>query len=227
MARRRRRRLNDFGMSRNGRFVMLPFYLLNSPAYRSLNCTARALIPEVAKRFNGENNGRISLSVREAAAGLGVNKDTAGKAFHALMDRGFLEAKVKGSFDWKQSKATEWRLTWLPCGGDKPTKEFMSWDQPEKKQITVPLRGTAGPKFSDRGAQESRQITPDGPKISDHEAQKQSSHGPKISDTYNIPCGACFAEQPSQGKHGNGVTIPPLPTFLDRRRNGSCIGSTK
>ena len=217
----KRNKLRAFGMSSGDRFVMLPFYMLRSPAYRSLGVTSRALLPEIAMRFNGENNARISLSVREAGKALGKDKDTAAKAFHELVEKGFLVATTAGSFDWKQSKATEWHLTWLPCNEDRPTKDFMRWGQSEKKQITVPLRGTAGPKISDRAAQKDHQNTPDGPKISDREPLEPPSDGPKISDTYNTPCGWCSAEQPSQGKHSNGVHVPPIPTFLDRRPKAS------
>jgi hypothetical protein len=205
-------------MSSGDRFVMLPFYLLKSPAYRSLSVTARALIPEIAMRFNGENNGRISFSVREAGKAVGRDKDTAGNALHELEDKGFLDAKRKGYFSSIQSKATEWRLTWLPCGDERPTKEFMRWQQPEKKQIAVPLPGTARPKVSDGDALKSGKNTLDRPKISDGEPGNLPSGGPKKRDTYNIPGGRCFVGQPPRNEIRTAAPLPDIPAFLDRRR---------
>jgi hypothetical protein len=48
------------------RFLGLRHWLLDSPAWLSLPCIARALYVQIAKRYNGANNGRISYSVREA-----------------------------------------------------------------------------------------------------------------------------------------------------------------
>jgi hypothetical protein len=188
---RKRNKLRAFGMSSGDRFVMLPFYLLKSPAYRSLSVTARALIPEIAMRFNGENNGRISFSVREAGKAVGRDKDTAGNALHELEDKGFLDAKRKGYFSSIQSKATEWRLTWLPCGDERPTKEFMRWQQKN---------------------------TLDRPKISDGEPGNLPSGGPKKRDTYNIPGGRCFVGQPPRNEIRTAAPLPDIPAFLDRRR---------
>ena len=59
------------------RYVMLRFWLLNSPAWQSLPPAARALYIEMVKRYNGSNNGRILMAVRDAAELIGVSKDTA------------------------------------------------------------------------------------------------------------------------------------------------------
>lgn len=66
---------------------------METPAWRALSPTAQALYPWLKLEWRGEkanNNGKISLSVRDAAARLGCNVKTAAKAFHDLQAKGFL-----------------------------------------------------------------------------------------------------------------------------------------
>jgi hypothetical protein len=49
------------------RHVRLYHWLTDSPAWKDLNATARAIYVEIAKRYNGTNNGFIVYSVRQAA----------------------------------------------------------------------------------------------------------------------------------------------------------------
>ncbi len=46
---------------------------------------ARCLLLEVWQRYNGQNNGGIAYSVREAARALGVGKNTPPKLFRELL----------------------------------------------------------------------------------------------------------------------------------------------
>ena len=91
-------KLRDFGMGSKDRFVMLDHWLLESEAWRALSPGASRLLIEVWARHNGQNNGHISYSVREAAELLGVSKDTASKWFHELEAKGFLKARQRGAF---------------------------------------------------------------------------------------------------------------------------------
>jgi hypothetical protein len=114
---------------RTERYVWLRFWLMDSPAWQSLPCNARALYVELAKRYNGNNNGRISYGVRQAR-GLHIGKTAAGQALWFLQDRGFIVCTKKGAFSLKAVKdASEWRLT--EYASDFPaahaTKEFLSW----------------------------------------------------------------------------------------------------
>ena len=110
------------------RYVKLRFWLLNSPAWQSLPPAARALYIEMVKRYNGYNNGRIVMGVREASKLIGVNKDTARMALRFLENRGFVVCTKRGAFSHKTCRdASEWRLT--EYDSDYPvqhaTKEFM------------------------------------------------------------------------------------------------------
>jgi len=116
------------------RFVWLRFWLMDSPAWRSLPCNARALYVQLARRYNGGNNGRISYSVRQASQDLHIGKHAAVLAFKALQCRRFIICTKRGAFSWKTvCEASEWRLTEYP--NDFPpehaSKEFMRWRPPE------------------------------------------------------------------------------------------------
>lgn len=73
----RRKNTLPNGRNRTSRFVRLDYALLNSAAYRALSCAARALLVELAMLHNGENNGALYLSVRDAAARLGFSDSEA------------------------------------------------------------------------------------------------------------------------------------------------------
>lgn len=67
--------------------------MMEEPAWRALSPTAQALYPWLKLEWRGpknNNNGRICLSVRQAAHGLGVSDNTAAKAFHDLQAKGFI-----------------------------------------------------------------------------------------------------------------------------------------
>ncbi len=169
MAEKRRRmsRTNRTGRTAGeARHVRLYHWMLNCTAWRSLSLPARCLLVEVWARYNGQNNGEIGFSVREAAKALGVGKNTAHQAFRELEGKGFLKARQRGSFHWKAKLATTWQLTAEPCDDLPASKEFMSW-RPEI-QNTVPVRGTNGPSEGDRGTWTKGQKHPHSPSERDH-----------------------------------------------------------
>ena len=102
-------------------------WMLTSPAYRSLSCHARCLLVELGLRYNGDNNGDVSMSVREAAKLLGCAINTTRLAFSQLEDRGFIRLSEKGTFRLKSRHSTTWELTEWPRDGKLATKDFMRW----------------------------------------------------------------------------------------------------
>jgi hypothetical protein len=118
--------------------VRLYGWLLNSPAYLSLSCPARALLVELTRLYNGRNNGQIGLSVRRASERCNIARGTAQRAFAELQERGFIELVMKGAFSRKAPHATEWRLTWLSCDvtGELPSKKFMSWGREKQNAVS-------------------------------------------------------------------------------------------
>lgn len=123
-------RQNKKGRSKTaGHFVMLTAFMLNSAAWRALKPAERAVYVELRRRYYGQNNGSIALSVRDAAERCNINKDTARKALSRLQELGFIECATPGGFSLKLRHATEWRLLDERCDktGALPTKAFMRW----------------------------------------------------------------------------------------------------
>ena len=112
-------------------FVALERYLLDSAAWKSLSCVARAAFIEIGNLYSGANNGRIALSARTLAERINVSRATATRAFTELGDKGFIEAVRPGGFNIKTGakRATEWRLTCYRCDvtGEKSARTFMRW----------------------------------------------------------------------------------------------------
>lgn len=78
---------------RGEHFTKLIRNTMEEPAWRALSPVAQALYPWLKLEWRGpqaNNNGRIQLSVRQAAERLGVGVNTAARAFHELQAKGFL-----------------------------------------------------------------------------------------------------------------------------------------
>lgn len=142
MKRSRRRRTP---LPREQRFVTLHLWMLDCDAFQALSGNAVKLLVRLASRFNGANNGAISMSTREAKAELGCSLNHAAKCFHELTDAGFIQATQRGAFSYKKRHATTWRLTWLDCGDQLATKEFMRPDRGRRQLVNGVLTEPAAP----------------------------------------------------------------------------------
>ena len=109
------------------RFVKYKYELLMTEAFKYLTGGAFKLLTVLRMRFNGINNGYISMSVREAATSINVSKETISKYFYELIDKGFIQLKQKGSFKYKKRHASTWSLTMEEDQqGNKP-RTFKHW----------------------------------------------------------------------------------------------------
>lgn len=135
------RRTDNKGRSTVGaRHVRLHHWLMKSWAWRALSPVERCTYLEIAKRYDGKNNGFIAMSCRDVAAELHVSKATAARALKQLERLGFVEVTTPGGFSRKVRHATEYRLTEHKCDrtGQMASKPFMSWKPDgEKIQNTV------------------------------------------------------------------------------------------
>jgi hypothetical protein len=105
---------------------------MTTPAWRGLNCYARAGYLELSMRYGGpgSNNGRIPYSVREMAKNLNISPPTAQRrVFKELKDHGFIIETKRGRYGKKRSYASEWRLTEFQCDatGELPTHAYRHW----------------------------------------------------------------------------------------------------
>jgi hypothetical protein len=81
------RRKNRWGRSNHGpSFVQLFRYMLESPAWQSLSHTAVAAYIELARQYNGCNNGRLALSTRTLAERRGCSNSTAARPDRAVRE---------------------------------------------------------------------------------------------------------------------------------------------
>lgn len=134
-----------------GRFTMLQHKMLESPAYRSLNPNSRALLVELAMMENGKNNGLMFLSVRDAAARIGVScRKTAGRAFDELEAAGFIAESGAAVFARRGegSRARSWRLTWQsdPIFRNAPSHDYASAELLDKAARVRSAKGCAALK---------------------------------------------------------------------------------
>lgn len=125
---KKKRRPDRTGRSQgDGKFAKLPEWQVESEAYRALKVGPRALLAELKLLYNGSNNGRLFLSIRDAATLLHVDKSTASAWLWSLEATGFIRASVRGSQDVKERHATSWILTEHSFGDATATKDFMRW----------------------------------------------------------------------------------------------------
>jgi len=120
---------------RAGPFIQLHEEILASPAYRDLNPVARCLLIEFQRIYRPSRNGRLSISVMNAAKLIRVHKDTASKAFRSLAEHGFI-VLTRGEY-WQERLAREWRLTFSEYNGREPTDDWKRW-KPDQSVVTFP-----------------------------------------------------------------------------------------
>ncbi|MDC3177599.1 helix-turn-helix domain-containing protein [bacterium] len=111
------------------RFVKLTYALIESEAWRWLRPISEAVYIELRRRYNGLNNGKISLSLAEAARVLRASKSSIQKALVELEEHGLIKVVKRGYFTGRM--ASEYALTDEQLDGYPPTREWRRW-QPTK-----------------------------------------------------------------------------------------------
>lgn len=116
--------------------------IMELPAWRALSTTAQALYPWLRLEWKGphnNNNGKIQLSVRQAAAALGVTPTTASHAFHDLQKKGFIVMTSKPCLGVEGlAKAPRYELTEiaLPYQATVSGRRlFKNWDEANEYPI--------------------------------------------------------------------------------------------
>ncbi|WP_297775640.1 hypothetical protein [uncultured Roseovarius sp.] len=115
--------------------TVLRLDVMRTPAWRALSIPAQALYPWIKLEWRGakfNNNGKLRLSVRQAAECMGCNIKTAMRAFQELQAKGFIiqtEGACLGTGG--MGKAPAYELTEiLPVGGQGPGRQwFMNWSE--------------------------------------------------------------------------------------------------
>src|SRR5262245_48044988 len=95
--RRRRRRRGPYASA----FVRLEKWVLDTPAYKTLSGGALKVLIAIWHRHNGNNNGQIPFSVREAEAAVPCAQNTARKFFAELQAKGWIRLRRASAFSVK------------------------------------------------------------------------------------------------------------------------------
>ena len=133
----------------DGKFASLPFTVIDTPAWRALRLSAQALFPWLLMEFKGDkynNNGKISLSVRQAAERMGVARDTAAKAFRDLQAKGFIVVKKGASLGVVgHGKCPEYEITSIDTLHEKASKLYLEWSGDKEFPIFLhPVKNPSG-----------------------------------------------------------------------------------
>ena len=146
------------------RFVLVPYVVVDCPAYQALSMHARCLLLEIARQFVRDNNGRLLASRAYMATRGWKSVDMLTKAKKELLEGGFIFETVKGH---RPNKASWYAVTWysldhhpdydhgakeafkrsaylggspLPMPKPKPTRDelYRKWDQPKTQALDRP-----------------------------------------------------------------------------------------
>ena len=167
-------KVNQTGRTKTEAFIRLHRGVTKSKAWAGLSCEARCLLLEIWERHNGQNNGRIPFSHREARKALRIGARKVASAFGALQDRGFLILRAKGSFDLKVRHAAEWEITTEACDNETAKKLYKEWPEIHSPVTTVV---TDGDHSGDRGGPNSYETSPDGDYSGDRQPPNRGTHG--------------------------------------------------
>jgi hypothetical protein len=122
---RRGRKTNKTGRNEEHQYWQFPYSMARSDAFRRLSGPATKVLIELRCRYNGFNNGRITLSYEEAVRFLGLSKSTVKRAYDELREVGFIMLHKQGR--WHGRMASEWRLTFVASDGKPETNEWKLW----------------------------------------------------------------------------------------------------
>jgi hypothetical protein len=131
-----------------GKFVALPNWMADTPAWRSLSVNGRALWFELMRRWKGprvSNNGDLYLSTREGSDLMGLSRPTVSRAFRELEHKGFVRMMKETGFGYRDGgkrlrTAPRYAVTHEPVGNAKATKDFLNWKPPGTPQCAVKRR---------------------------------------------------------------------------------------
>ena len=116
-------------------YVKTHYEMVRSDAWRSLNGNALKVYFELRTRFNGYNNGQLSLSLKKGAELLGMSQSSVQRALKELEEKGFIKLQKQGM--WYGRRASEYAVTDRQLNGVLPTNDWRRSTE-KKKPKTVP-----------------------------------------------------------------------------------------
>ena len=112
-------------------FLMLRYDMIDSGAWKCLTPAQRCVMIQIARRYNGTNNGFLGASVDNLAAECNIAPNTVTSAIARLIKVGFIERTAEGAFGYKCRHSAEFRLTWQKCDltGHKASDAFKAFER--------------------------------------------------------------------------------------------------
>ncbi|WP_078085308.1 hypothetical protein [Microbulbifer mangrovi] len=104
----------------SGRFCLIPHSVLDYPGYVGLNYSARAMLLELVRRYNGINNGDISAPYSQLRHRGFASKGTISNALKQLLSARLIVASRDWQFYNRNSYCALYALGWRPiddCDG--------------------------------------------------------------------------------------------------------------
>jgi DNA-binding transcriptional regulator YiaG len=210
---------NQKGRTNKPRFLILDHGMIDTTAFLHLSGDALKLLIFVWRRHNGNNNGRISFSIREAMQIVPCSTDKARRLFAELQDKGFLVCELNSNFDWKAKRAREWRITKEQTKDHVPTRDFNLWRPDKQKPVTK--TGTARTDNRNQKQTSPDDVAPTGTDSRYQSPTAGEGHGTGDRCTYNTTPGA----QPASGHtasiiplHGNTTPADSFGARIKRER---------
>jgi hypothetical protein len=165
MARKRSRGRQDRDP---GPFVAIPHLVLDSPGYRACTHTSHSLLLEIARQFNGNNNGKLVITPKYLSPRGWRSNDVITRAKAELLAAGLIFETRKGA---RPNRASWYALTWHPLqvldGLDISPAHYPrgAYMRPDPKLLEAAerkrsMRGTPRASSIPSGGIEIRQIRP-------------------------------------------------------------------
>jgi hypothetical protein len=108
-----------------GRFLALPFIVLDSPAYLNLNHAARSLLLDIARQYSGSNNGKLVCCTKYLKPRGWTSNDTIRRGLSALIDSGFIVQTRQGGKNSASWFALTWHVYDYSAAMDLPREQFV------------------------------------------------------------------------------------------------------
>ncbi|QWD65340.1 hypothetical protein [Polynucleobacter sp. MWH-Aus1W21] len=104
------RRASKKGSSRDGgRFIALPFSVIDSPAFMQLSYAAKSLLLDIARQYASDNNGRLLATMKYLSKRGWTSSDVISRAKKELLDAKLIYETVKGH---RPNRASWYAITW-------------------------------------------------------------------------------------------------------------------
>ena len=112
-----------------GGHMAIPYMVWDSEAMKDCDPAARSVFLEILRRFNGFNNGKIPMSVRELSNKLSISIGTANKKIHRLVEVGLIRITKNSGFNVKGRTSREFEITFHPLDNKSAKNTFKEWNK--------------------------------------------------------------------------------------------------